>query len=79
MLLDTMATSRMSKLARETSMTAAKQEVEKGRVQGEMRVQISLSSLRTRMALDHHLPPTLLYSRSAFCSRCTQGVLNVCD
>ena len=79
MLLDTMATSRMSKLVRETCLTAAQQEVEKGRVKGKMRVQISLSSLRTRMALDHHLPPAHLYSRSAFCSRCTQGVLNVCD
>ena len=52
MLLDTMATSRMSKLVRETCLTAAQQKVEKGRVKGKMRVQISLSSLRTRMALD---------------------------
>ena len=74
-----MAISRMSKLARATGLTEAQQEVEKGRVQGEMRVQISRSSLKTRMALDRHLPPTFLYSRSAFCSRCTQGVLNVCD
>ena len=69
MLLDLMATSRMSKLARETGLTAAQQEVEKGRVQGDMRVQIFLSSLMTRMALDQHLAPTLLYSRSVFCSR----------
>ena len=34
----------MNKLARETGLTAAQQEVEKGRVQGELRVQISLSS-----------------------------------
>ena len=38
MMLDRMATSRVNKLARETGLTAAQQEVEKGRVQ------ISLSS-----------------------------------
>ena len=46
MLLDAMATSRVTKLARETGLTSAQQEVEKGRVQGELRVQVSLSSLR---------------------------------
>ena len=50
MLLDAMATSRVTKLARETGLTSAQQEVEKGRVQGELRVQISLSSLRAGMA-----------------------------
>ena len=44
MLLDAMATSGVNKLARESGLTAAQQEVEKGRVQGELRVQISLSS-----------------------------------
>ena len=44
MLLDAMATSGVNKLARETGLTAAQQEVKKGWVQGELRVQISLSS-----------------------------------
>ena len=44
MLLDAMATSRVNKLARETGLTAAQKEVEKGHVQGELLVQISLSS-----------------------------------
>ena len=38
MLLDAMATSGVNKLARETGLTAAQQEVKKGRVQGELRV-----------------------------------------
>ena len=50
MLLDAMATSRVTKLARETGLTSDQQEAEKGRVQGELRVQISLSSLRAGMA-----------------------------
>ena len=50
MLLDAMATSRVTKLARESGLTSGQQEVEKGRVQGELRVQISLSSLRAGMA-----------------------------
>ena len=44
MLLDAMATSGVNKLARETGLTAAQQEVEKGQVQGELLVQISLSN-----------------------------------
>ena len=44
MLLDAMATSGVNKLARETVLTAAQQEVKKGWVQGELRVQIFLSS-----------------------------------
>ena len=44
MLLDAMATSR------ESGLTSGQQEVEKGRVQGELRVQISLSSMRAGMA-----------------------------
>jgi hypothetical protein len=36
MLLDAMATSGVNKLASETGLTAAQQEVEKGRVQGEL-------------------------------------------
>jgi hypothetical protein len=36
MLLDPMGTSAVNKLARETGLTAAQQEVKKGRVQGEL-------------------------------------------
>ena len=50
MLLDVMATSRVEKLARETGLTSPQQEVEKGRVQGELRIQLSLSSLRAGLA-----------------------------
>ena len=55
MLLDVMATSRVNKLARATGLDSSQQAVEKGRVQGELRVQLSLSSLRATMAcmLDH--------------------------
>ena len=45
MLLDLMATSRVDKLARATGLSSPKQEVEKGRVQVELRVQLSISSL----------------------------------
>ena len=38
MLLDAMATSGVNKLARETGLTVAQQEVKKGWVQGELRV-----------------------------------------
>ena len=68
MLLDVMATSRVDKLARATGLTSSQQEVEKGRVQGELRVQLSLSSLRASMAcmLDccHQIGDT-----AALCSR----------
>ena len=50
MLLDIMATSRVDKLARATGLSSSKQEVEKGLVQGQLRVQLSLSSLRASMA-----------------------------
>ena len=50
MLLDVMATSRVDKVARATGLTSPQQAVEKGRVQGELRVQLSLSSLRASMA-----------------------------
>ena len=36
MLLDAMGTSGVNKLARETGLTAAQQEVKKGQVQGEL-------------------------------------------
>ena len=50
MLLDVMATSRVDELARATGLKSPQQAVEKGRVQGELRVQLSLSSLRSSMA-----------------------------
>ena len=50
MLLDVMATSRVDKLATATGLSSPQQALEKGRVQGELRVQISLSSLRAGMA-----------------------------
>ena len=50
MFLDIMATSRVDKLARATGLSSPKQAVEKGRVQGELRVQLSISSLRASMA-----------------------------
>ena len=50
MLLDLMAASRVDKLARATGLTSPQQALEKGRVQGELRVQMSLSSLRASMA-----------------------------
>ena len=50
MLLDVMAKTRVEKLARATGLTAPQQEAEKGRVQGELRMLLSLSSLRASMA-----------------------------
>ena len=50
MLLDVMATSRVDKLARATGLSSPKQAVEKGRIMGELRVQLSISSLRASMA-----------------------------
>ena len=43
MLLYAMAISRVDKMARETGLTALHYELEKGRVQGELKVQLSLS------------------------------------
>ena len=50
MLLDAMATSRVEKLARATGLTSPQKAVEEGRVRGELRVALSLSSLRAGMA-----------------------------
>ena len=50
MLLDAMATSRVEKLARATGLTSPQKAVEEGRVRGELRVALSLSSLRASMA-----------------------------
>ena len=50
MLLDVMASSRVDKLARATGLTSPQQAVEEGRVRGELRVALSLSSLRASMA-----------------------------
>ena len=50
MLLDAMATSMVEKLARATGLTSPQQAVEEGRVRGELRVALSLSSLRASMA-----------------------------
>ena len=50
LLLDVMAKTRVEKLARASGLTAPQQEVEKGRVQGELRMLLSLSSLRASMA-----------------------------
>ena len=44
-----MARSRVKKLARATGLTSDQQEAEKGRVQGELRVLMSISSLRASM------------------------------
>ena len=49
-LLDTMADARVRKLARATGLSYEQQAAEKGRVQGELRVQLSLASLRAGMA-----------------------------
>ena len=45
-----MADSRVRKLARATGLSYEQQAAEKGRVQGELRVQLSLASLRAGMA-----------------------------
>jgi hypothetical protein len=50
MLLDVMAASRVETLARASGLTSPQQAAEKGRVQGELRVQLSLSSLRAGTA-----------------------------
>ena len=50
MLLDVMATCRVDKLARATGLTSPQKAVEEGRVRGELRVQLSQSSLRAGMA-----------------------------
>ena len=50
MLMDVMASARVDKVARATGLSSAQQAVEKGRVQGELRLQFSLSSLRAGMA-----------------------------
>ena len=50
LLLDVMARSRVEKLARATGLTSDQQEAEKGRVQGELRILMSISSLRASMA-----------------------------
>ena len=49
-LLDAMASSRVQKVARSTGLTSAQQAAEKGKVQRELRVHLSLSSLRAGMA-----------------------------
>ena len=49
-LLDVMATSRVDMLARTTGMTSPQQAAEKGRIQGELRVQVSISSIRAHMS-----------------------------
>ena len=76
MLLDLMATSRVDKLARATGLTSPQQAAEKGRVQGQLRVQISLSSLRASMAcmLDrcHQIGDT-----AALCTRRREAVWQV--
>ena len=50
MLMDIMAKCRVEKLARASGLTSAQQEAEKGRFQGELRMLLSLSSLRASMA-----------------------------
>ena len=49
-LLDTMATSRVDAVARGNGFTLGEREAEKGRVQGELRMQLSTCSLRAGMA-----------------------------
>ena len=50
MLLALMATNKVEKLARTTGLTIPQPIVEKGRVQEELRVQLSLCSLQASMA-----------------------------
>ena len=76
MLLDVMATSRVDKLARATGLTSPQKAVEEGRVKGELRVQLSLSSLRAGMAcmLDrcHQIGDT-----AGLCARRREAVVQV--